>query len=249
MLHEPIDVPMRRPDSPHHYGSGQTQDEILRQHSEMVRRIAWHVFSRMSSSIELEDLVQTGLIALIEAARSYEDRGFAFATYASTRVRGAMIDQLRKEARMTRSGIVGRRKLAETRAALEQQLMREPTSEEMAQAMGIDADSYHALVASAQPVESGSIDEHYSDHDGGFADLTENALASLEREELSAILTQCLSLLPQRDAMVLQLYFVEERNLDEIGMILGVGAARICQIKKKAMESLRKLLIDCGIEH
>jgi RNA polymerase sigma factor FliA len=249
MLHVPIDVPTRRPDGPHGYGIGQTQDEILRQHGEMVRRIAWHVFSRMSSSIELEDLVQTGLIALIEAARSYEDRGFAFATYASTRVRGAMIDQLRKEARMTRSGIAGRRKLAETRAALEQQYMRAPSSEEMAEAMGIDADSYHAMVASAQPVESGSIDELYSDHDGGFADLTDNALATMERDELGAMLAQSLSQLPQRDAMVLQLYFVEERNLDEIGMILGVGAARICQIKKKAMENLRDLLIERGVEH
>jgi RNA polymerase sigma factor FliA len=248
MLHVPIDVTIRTRDGAHGYGAGQTQEEIVRQHGEMVRRIAWHVYSRMSSSIELEDLVQSGLIALIEAARSYEDRGFAFATYASTRVRGAMIDQLRREARMTRSGITGRRKLAETRAALEQQHMRAPTSAEMADAMGLDAESYHALAASAIPVESGSIDEVYSDHDAGFADLADNALVRMERAELGALLAQCLTQLPQRDAMVLQLYFVEERNLDEIGMILGVGAARICQIKKKAMESLRELLIARGVE-
>jgi RNA polymerase sigma factor FliA len=71
----------------------------------------------------------------------------------------------------------------------------------------------------------------------------------MERDELGAMLAQSLSQLPRRDAMVLQLYFVEERNLDEIGMILGVGAARICQIKKKAMENLRDLLIERGVEH
>ncbi len=214
-------------------------EEILRQHGEMVRRIAWHVYSRVSASLELEDLVQTGLMALLEAARGYEDRGYAFATYASTRVRGAMIDQLRKEARMTRSAMQARRKLSGTRNALEQQLMRSPTSAEMASALGLDAEAYHSIVSSSVPIEDGSIDDHYTDQTMEFADLGPGADSGMELSERSECLSECISNLPEREALVLQLFFVEECNLEEIGQILGVGAARVCQIKKQAIERLR----------
>lgn len=245
MLHMPIDGAVQKRAARSDYQSiGSGQGDLVRQHGEMVRRIAWHVYSRMSSSIELEDLIQTGLIALIEAANGYEDRGFAFATYASTRVRGAMIDQLRKEARMTRSALAGRRTLSATRARLEQQFMRPPTAVEMADEMGLDIASYHDLLVSAVPIEAGSIDEHYSDHDPWFADPDEGADNALEREQMRALLVNSISELPEREAMVLQLFFVEELNLEEIGQTLGVGAARVCQIKKAALAKLRKRMGD-----
>lgn len=222
----------------------QSQDELLGQHSELVRRIAWHVHSRMSSAIDLEDLIQVGLMALIECARTYEDRGFAFATYASTRIRGAMIDQLRKEARMTRSAIAGRRKLTETRSRLEQQYMRAPDAEEMAEAMGLDVEAYNGLLLSVVPAESESVDELYSDHDPWFADPETPADERIEQAQMQQLLAASIADLPEREGMILQLFFVEEMNLDEIGQILGVGAARVCQIKKAALQKLRARMSD-----
>lgn len=212
---------------------------LIRDHSHMVRRIAWHVQSRVSSSIELEDLIQIGLAALIEAARSYEDRGHAFATYASMRVRGAMIDQMRREARVSRSAMAARRSIVQTRAKLEQAYMRSPGNDEMAEAMGMTLSAYLDLEAASQPIEQSSIEDHYSDQDPWFADPAESAEEQLGREQMGSLLKEQLSKLPEREAMVLQLFFVEEMNLHEIGSVLGIGAPRACQIKKAALAKLR----------
>lgn len=247
MLHAHSDSSVLKRDARRTYrNTGHAQADLIKAHGEMVRRIGWHVYSRMSSSIDLEDLIQIGLMALIEAAAGYEDRGFAFATYASTRVRGAMIDQLRKEARMTRSALAGRRKLTAVRARLEQQFMRPPTPGEMAEAMELSLSAYNDLLISAVPVEAGSIDEHYSDQDPWFADPQEGADSALENSEMRALLARTIGELPEREAMILQLFFVEEMNLDEIGQTLGVGAARVCQIKKAALAKLRKRMEEAG---
>ncbi len=217
-------------------------DAIIRAHSSLVRRIAWHVHSRMSSAIEVEDLIQIGMVALIEAARTFEDRGISFIPYASMRVRGAMIDELRRDARMCRSGMVNRRRLAQVRASLENTLGRSASDAEMAEALGLDGNAYHAMAASTQAVRQDSIDEVYSDHDIWFADMAETADTLLEKSEMRRLLAKNIAALAEREALVLQLYFIEELNLDEIGETLGVGAARICQIKKSALEKLRLLM-------
>jgi len=218
--------------------------DLVRKHSAIVRRIAWHVHSRMSSAIEVEDLIQVGLIALVEAAQNFEDRGIAFAPYAATRVRGAMVDALRRDARMGRAGMANRRYLASIRARLEQEYMRSPSDAEMAGAAGLDASAYHAMAASTQPMGQQSIEESYSDHDMWFADLADGADTMLEKAQLREVLVDKLSQLSEREATVLQLYFVEELNLDEIGDTLGVGAARICQIKKAALDKMRTMMAD-----
>src|SRR5690348_16558084 len=133
-------------------------DAIVRQHSSLVRRIAWHVHSSVSSRIELEDLMQIGLAALVESARTFVDRGAPFTAYASTRVRGSMIDHLRREARMSRLGMQNRRRLAAARAELESSTGTVASDRDLAEALGITADDYHAMVASAQPVGEVSLD-------------------------------------------------------------------------------------------
>jgi RNA polymerase sigma factor FliA len=217
-------------------------DALIKTHSQLVRRIAWHVHSRMSSAIAVEDLIQIGMIALIEAARTFEDRGIPFIPYATMRVRGAMIDELRRDARMCRSGMVNRRRLAQVRGTLENQLERSVTDSEMAEAMGLDGHAYHAFVAGTHAVRQDSLDEVYSDHDMWFADHADAADTLLEQSEMRAMLAQNIASLPEREAMVLQLYFAEEMNLDEIGETLGVGAARVCQIKKAALDKLRVMM-------
>ena len=217
---------------------------LIEGHSALVRRIAWHVHSRMSSAIDVEDLIQIGLIALVEAAQHFEDRGLAFAPYAQTRIRGAMVDALRRDARMGRAGMANRRYLANIRARLEQEYMRAPNDAEMAGAAGLEPAAYYAMAASTVPVGQESIDESYSDHDMWFADLADGADTALEKAQLRVALVDNLARLSQREAMILQLYFVEELNLDEIGATLGVGAARVCQIKKAALDKMRMMMAD-----
>ncbi len=217
---------------------------LIETHSTLVRRVAWHVHSRMSTAIEVEDLIQIGFIALVEAAQHFEDRGIAFAPYASTRIRGAMVDALRRDARMGRAGMANRRYLAGIRAKLEQAFMRPPSDAEMADAAGLEPQAYYAMSASTQAVAQDSIDESYSDHDMWFADLADSADTALEKAQLREALVANLAKLSEREAMILQLYFVEELNLDEIGETLGVGAARVCQIKKAALDKMRSLMMD-----
>ena len=219
-------------------------EALIRAHGNLVRKIAWHVHSRMSTAIELEDLVQIGLVALVAASRTFEDRGVGFVPYASTRIRGAMIDELRRSARVARAGMAQRRELASARERLEQRLGRQASDADMADAMGVDAETYHAMVASSRAVELESIDEAYTDTEAWFADLRDNAHDMLEQSELQSALATAIATLGEREALVLQLYFNEELNLDEIGAILDVGAARVCQIKKAALIKLRDQMQD-----
>src|SRR5690606_15097320 len=110
-------------------------DVLARSHMPLVRKIAWHVHGRVSSAIDIEDLIQIGMVALVEAANGYEDRGHAFSTYASVRIRGAMIDHLRRHATICRSAMIRRRELAGVRARLEATLGRAPVDAEMAEAL------------------------------------------------------------------------------------------------------------------
>ena len=221
-----------------------TPEALVRSHMPLVRRIAWHVHARVASTVDVEDLAQIGMIALVEAANSFEDRGHAFATYATLRIRGAMIDHLRRHATICRAAIQRRRELARVRARLESRLGRVAAEAEMAEEMGLSAADYRAMVDDSQAVQQESIEEVYSDHSMWFADIEERADDAIDRERLQGAIAEAIGTLPEREAMVLQLYFVEEMNLEEIGRTLGVGAARICQIKKAALDRVRAMLKD-----
>lgn len=219
-------------------------EQLARQYMPLVRKIAWHVHGRVSNAIEVEDLLQIGMVALVEAANGYEDRGLGFASYAQMRVRGAMIDHLRRHATLCRSAMAKRKRLLAARASLEQRLGRAPGEAEMSVEMGLAPGEYRELADAAEMVREQSIDEVYSDQSMWFADVEERADETLERESLKKALAACIGKLPEREALVLQLYFVEELNLDEIGATLDIGAARVCQIKKSALDKLRLLLSE-----
>ena len=221
-----------------------TPAQLSKQYMPLVRKIAWHVHGRVSTAIEVEDLLQIGMVALVEAANSFEDRGLGFAAYAQLRVRGAMIDHLRRQATICRSAMAKRKDLAKVRNRLEQQLGRLPTEAEMSADMGLDPSDYRELADSVEMVQHTSMDEVYSDQSMWFADVEDRADDILERESLKAAIANGISELPEREALVLQLYFVEELNLEEIGHTLDIGAARVCQIKKAALDRLREKLRD-----
>ena len=216
--------------------------DLVRSHMQLVRKIAWHVHGRVSSAVDIEDLIQIGMIALVEAANGYEDRGHAFSTYASMRVRGAMIDHLRRHASLSRSAMAKRREMLKAKATFEKTHGRSPSESELAQAMGLDGTAFRALMEDTAATYQESLDEVYSDQSIWFADVEERADQAFEREQLAEALADHISDLPEREAMVLQLYFVEEMNLEEIGQTLGIGAARVCQIKKAALDKLRDSL-------
>lgn len=217
-------------------------EALVRKHLPLVRKIAWHVHGRVANAVEVEDLIQTGMIALIEAARGYEDRGHAFATYASVRVRGAMVDSLRRHAAGTRAAIKRRREFDLLRAKFQGERGRAPSDAEMASLAAMPLDAYRAAASQCEAIRHESIDDLYSDHSLWFADSGDLPEENLAKAQLSTALAAAIDTLPRREATVLQLYFVEELNLDEIGEVLGVGAARVCQIKKAALDKVRGLL-------
>lgn len=218
-------------------------DAQVKKHLPMVRRIAWHVHGHMSSVVEVEDLVQIGLVALVEALTSFEDRGLVtLEQYLATRLRGAMVDELRRQATLTRGAMRRKRDYARTVETLTRELGRAPTDAEAAARIGVTSDKLRTEYAAAEPLRFDSIDEVYSDDQPWFAADEPSAFDALADGELRDALVAAIAALPEREAQVIQLYHVEELNLEEIGLVLGVGAARVCQIKAAAHARLKKAL-------
>ncbi len=209
----------------------------------MVRRLAWHVHGSGRPGIELEDLIQAGLVALTECAQRHsgpsED---GFAAYAKMRVRGAMVDLIRRSVPLSRGATERRRQLREQEDALRGQLGREPTPKELAVALEITETELADLRAASEPVRFENIDDAYSDSDLAFADKRPDVLSQLADAELREQVAEAIASLPERLQLVVQLYFVEELNLSEIAEVLTVSIPRVHQLKAQALEQLRKAL-------
>lgn len=217
---------------------------LVKEHLPLVRRLAWHVHGSVSTAVEVEDLVQVGLVALVEAVAAFEDRGqVTFKQYLTTRLRGAMIDELRRHAAMTRGAIRRRRDYRRVTAQLANELGRAPTDGEAAERLGVSVEKLRTDYATAEAVRFDSIDEVYSDDQPWFASDEPNAFDQLAEGEMRDMLIAAIETLPERERIVIHLYHVEELNLEEIGQTLGVGAARVCQIKSAAHAKLKKALL------
>lgn len=209
----------------------------------MVRRLAWHVHGSGRPGIELEDLIQAGLVALTECAQKHSGPGEdGFAAYAKMRVRGAMVDLIRRSVPLSRGASERRKQLRVQEEALRATLGREPTPAELAAAMEITANELADLRAASEPLRFESIDEAYSDSDMAFADGEANVLDQLADSELRGQVAEAIGSLPERLQLVVQLYFVEELNLSEIASVLEVSIPRVHQLKAQALDQLRKAL-------
>lgn len=219
------------------------QAERIRRFVPMVRRLAWHVHGGGRQGIELEDLMQAGMVALTEAAQKHagptED---GFAAYAKLRVRGAMVDLIRRHVPLSRGAVERRRHLREMEITLRGQLGRDPLGHELAAAMGLDENELEALRHASEPLRFESIDQAYSDADMAFADERPDSFALLADEELRGAVAGAIAELPERLQLVVQLYFVEELNLAEIAEALQVSVPRIHQLKAQALDKLRSAL-------
>lgn len=225
------------------YRPSRDADATIRQHLPLVRRLAWHVHGSMSTSVDVEDLVQVGLVALVESMASAEVRtGPEFRQYLTTRLRGAMIDELRRQATGSRGAMRRRREYARAVERLALELGRAPTDAEAAARLDVTVDKLRADYATADAVKLESIDDVYADDLPWFASDYPDAFEALAENERRDALIAAIASLPEREQLVIQLYHVEELNLEEIGQVLGVGQARVCQIKKSAHDRLKKAL-------
>jgi RNA polymerase sigma factor for flagellar operon FliA len=215
------------------------ENRLIKDNQSLVTKIAWQVKSFAPDQMEIEDLIQVGLVAMVDAAKKYVDQGHSFSTYLYVRVRGAMIDDLRSTCNLRRTSVDWHKKVRRSRAKLSQELGHDPTNSELALAMNMDPGDFRRNTDRAIAIHVGSLDELYCDSSSWFTDQEDDQHEKLEKSQMAELLSAKLKLLNDREQLVLNCYFVEELQLDEIGAILDVSAVRICQIKKRALEKLQ----------
>lgn len=216
-------------------------EALVRKHLPMVRRIAWHVHGSMSSIVEVEDLIQIGLVALVEAVAGFEDRGqVTFEQYLLTRLRGSMIDELRRQATLTRGAMRRRRQYQDMVASLTDATGKRPDDRAVAEKLGVTLEKLRTDYVTAEAVRFESVEDVYTDEGPWFMSDEPSAFDELAAADQRTALIATIAGLPEREQQVIQLYYVEELNLEEIGQVLGVGAARVCQIKKSAHDRLKR---------
>ena len=227
------------------YGAhGAHWDELVDRYAPLVKRIAHHLRARLPESVQAEDLIQAGMIGLLEAARKFEDnRGASFETYAGIRIRGSMLDEIRRGDWAPRSVHRDARKIAGAIAMVEKKLGREARDYEVAAEMNLSIEEYHLKVRDSLSCRLFSYEDMQGDGDGPeIAGSDASPFDDLARSRFLDRLGEAISLLSQREQLVLALYYDEELNLKEIGAVLGVSESRISQIHGQAALRLRARL-------
>ena len=215
-------------------------DEVIKLNANLVKKIAWHIHGRASHAIEIEDLMQIGFAALVNAAQQYTRKeGATFATYASIRIKGDIIDHLRKASNLCRTTISMKKRYNKVITDLQSKLFREPTSEEISQAMGITEAEFREWERAFQANSHESLDSVYDQYSVWFASAEDSPEELLNDKDLKEVLKQALQQLSGNEALVIQLYYVEELNVMEIAEVLDVSSGRVSQIKKSAIANLR----------
>jgi len=217
--------------------------EIVARFLPMVRKLAWHLQGSAMPGIDPEDLIQAGLVALTECAQRHASNDMdGFAAYAKIRVKGAMVDQLRRFAPISRGAAQRRRELQDLERRLRGQLGRDPSDFELAAAMGLTSADLDGIRTACAPLKFEPVDSSYSETDAAFWDQAPSAIENLISSENSEGLARAIAELPERLQLVIQLYFVEELNLAEIASILGLSVPRIYQLKDQALRKIRERL-------
>lgn len=228
-------------------GTRDTQ-QLLAQFAPLVKRIAHHMMARLPASVEIDDVIQTGMLGLLDAVNRYEEsHGAQFETYAPQRIRGAILDGLRQGDWLPRSIRRDLRRIEGTIAKLEQHLGRAPSEQEVARELGVPLADYQRMLQDArgyqlisfEDLESEDGSDYLERHceDGGVGPLD----ALLDRK-LRERLVKGIESLPEREKVVMGLYYEEELNYREIGETLGVSESRICQLHSQAIARLRSQL-------
>lgn len=217
-----------------------TNESLVVAHMPMVKRVAIHLKARIPPFMEVDELVQVGMVGLIEASRSFDPTlGIPFEGFALTRIRGAMLDEVRRLSFLPRSAVAFNASENASVHALMAKLGRKPTQAELAEHMGKDMPSYHKERDAAQRFETYSL-EVVTDEVMGMADNSDKQPeVMLEQAQMMSALEDAIESLPERERMVLQLYYVEGLILKEIVEVLGVTESRVSQILSGTVKKLR----------
>ena len=209
----------------------------------LVRKIAWHMHGRVKSAIEIEDLIQIGMYGLVTAAQNYVVKeGVSFASYAGIRIRGEIVDHLRRNSNLCRTTIQMQQKYNASFEKLSRQLQREPKNSEIAKDMGLEASELDNWEQAFAANTHQSLDSVYDEFSIWFASNDQSPEDELSDTELRENLVEALKTLPEREAMLVQLYYVEELNVYEIAEVLEITTGRVSQIKKSAVSRLREFI-------
>lgn len=227
----------------------QSSDELIEQYAPLVKRIAHHLMARLPSTVLLDDIIQAGMIGLLEAARKYDaSKGASFETYAGIRIRGSIIDEVRRGDWTPRSVHRNSRRVSEAIQQIEARTGRDASDAEVAREMGISMDEYHNLLKDSLDSRLFSFEELITPHDDGpgehFANDDPGPNKHIEKDAFVSALTEAIEKLPEREKLVLALYYDEELNLKEIGQVLGVSESRVSQIHSQAALRLRSRLSE-----
>ena len=222
-------------------GAGGSTDAMVARHAELVKRIAYHLAGRLPPSVEVNDLIQAGMVGLLEAAAHYaSDRGASFETYAGIRIRGAMIDALRKQGWAPRSVHRKAREAATVIRDIEGRAGREARDAEIAAAMGISIEEYHRVLQDSLACQLTSMDD--SNDAVEIADREADPLLEAESGALRVAVAEAIAGLPERERLVMSMYYDDELNLKEVGAVLGISESRVCQLHGQALVRLRARL-------
>ncbi|MBD2858449.1 RNA polymerase sigma factor FliA [Spongiibacter sp. KMU-158] len=225
-----------------------SREQLVHQHAGLVKRIAYHMVSRLPASVEVDDLIQAGMIGLLEAGSNYRaGQGASFETFASIRIRGAMLDQLRHDGWAPRSVSKGLRDMGDAVRRIESRVGREAHGNEIAAEMGISLDEYHRLLQDTSSVRLFSLD-HFGEDGEETLDITDEESATpaeaVMEEGFQSALAEQIDGLPEREKLVMALYYDNGLNLKEIGEVLEVSESRVCQIHSQAIVRLQSRLRD-----
>ncbi|HEY6510858.1 MAG TPA: RNA polymerase sigma factor FliA [Burkholderiaceae bacterium] len=229
---------------------GQHQDSSaqLKQYSPLVRRLAHQMIAKLPANVELDDLIQVGMIGLNDALSRFDaGQGVQFETFATQRIRGAMLDELRGGDWMSRGDRRHQRSIEAAVHKLEQRLQRAPSESEIADEMGMMLADYQELLGKVRGTQlfhledlSGADGDDFLDRH--VADEAANPLAMLQDQRMREALVEAIGRLPEREQHVMSMYYEHDMNLKEIAAVLGVTESRICQLHSQSIARLRSKL-------
>ncbi len=225
------------------YNNQVDKASLLEHHTVLVKRIAYHLLARLPASVQVDDLIQSGMIGLFEAANNFDNsKGASFETFAGIRIRGAMLDEIRRGDWTPRSVHKNSRMISEAIKLLESELGRDVSDTEVAEKLDISLNEYHHILSEVSTGKILGIDDlGVSEDTIKFGDdcLVDDPYQAIEQSSFKKGLVQCIKSLPEREGLVLSLYYDEELNLREIGQVLEVSESRVSQIHSQAMHRLK----------
>jgi RNA polymerase sigma factor for flagellar operon FliA len=225
------------------------KEQLVMQYAPLVKRIAYHLMAKLPASVQAEDIIQNGMLGLIDAINRYEEGlGAQFETYAVQRIRGAMLDGLRENDWLPRSLRRDMRKIESAINALEQKYGRQPTEAELAKALDMSLAEYQKMLQEARGYQLVYFEDFSESDEEDFLERhvtsgEADPLARLMDKNMRDVLVRAIEDLPEREKTVMGLYYEEELNLREIGEILGVSESRVCQLHSQAIARLRARLV------